>query len=494
MTTSPQRNNTLRIIVSAAGVACALALIWLAVRPDTTTEAFNALADEHATRAWERPTPTPAGWEASPGSAAVDYRRAVERCVEPSALPDGWRVSIRQTILGVPEDQRFTPPPERREAASTCEQLGAASDDPVTPYLDEPTCRWLVACQGSVDLVLTGSRRENARSPWWIWDPRNEDLGPLPSTAYLPLLDALIIDAGRLGAQGDRQGQLDRLAAAARMGQDLGRGSFLLGVMVGHAHTGLALDHLQALVRDDALSEVELERLDDELRYLDRSGAHPAASLEAEFLTMLPNVARDPELRAPPASRGFDLQVRHNLVQRLLLKSTVDDVGGLFLQVIEVARTEPELRQRVALYTAAYAKINASLNPMTRQLGSSSLDNYDVKMVASHAQINLLRWAVAARLHHRRRGAWPTSADDLQQGGALPDDPLMSGPFRLDLKEGAVTIASRAPEDPTLQPYLRSPSDAASLTVTLLHPPAPPAAPSDPERLPRFQTGPTIER
>ena len=404
-------------------------------RRQDLVQLYEEVAQEHRAAAFPRDEATP-GWALESGAAAEPYRRAWDAC-ELEGWPESTAETLRRTRLALfePELLALDAPelplfePGERVVPPACVALGVpeGTGDLLLSQLDEDLCERLAACLPALRLVDAGSRRADTTSPMQIWSDF-ATVAPGQSRSFVPFLrlgQLRLLEGYLAGADGDREAHLDAIFAAMRMGQDVSRGSGLIGAMVGVAILDRASRDLEWLLLRDQLSTDQARRARFELEYINRQPLDVAGALQAEFLNLSGMWFEPGEVALPPTSIPLDTaswslgdRLSTRLASRALARSWRDLLEIQGLAYFDRARQYPRIEQRT----------RASDNPLIGLQPDYS--RFDARITAASARLVLLQVAFHDVLFRRERGRLPGSGEELAGSAAL--DPLSGEPFEME--------------------------------------------------------------
>jgi len=414
-----------------------VAVLWhrAAGRRGELVDLFEEVAQQHRAEVFGRSVDPP-GWELQPGEAAEPYRRAWDAC-ELQRWPDASAENLRRTRLALfePELRALDAPqlplyqPGERTVPFACTSLGVpeGSDDLLLAQLDEDLCQRLADCRPALQWVETGSRRADTTSPLGIWSEfASVSPGELRSfVPYLRLAQLGLLEGYIAGAAGDRDAHLDAIFTVMRMGQDISRGSGMIGAMVAVAIVDRASRDLEWVLSRDQLSVDQARRARDELAYVNRQPIDVAGALRAEFLNVSAMWFEPGEVDLPPTSRPVDTSA-WSLGDRLATRLGSHEFAQSWGDLLEIqALPYPD---RARQYPRIEQRIQSSGNPLI----ALQLDygRYDARITAAAARLVLLQVALDDLVFRRERGRLPASIEQLS--GDVPFDPLSGTPLRME--------------------------------------------------------------
>ena len=396
---------------------------------------YEEVAQEHRAEAYPRAEGTP-GWELEAGDAADPYQQAWDAC-DLENWPERTAETLRRTRLALFEPElraRDAPElplfdPGERVVPSPCVALGVpeGTSDRLLAQLDGDLCERLDACRPALRLMDTGSRRADATSPMRIWS-EFATVAPGQLRSFVPFLrlgQLRLLEGYLAGANGDRDAHLDAIFATMRMGQDVSRGSGLIGAMVAVAILDRASRDLEWLLLRDELTVGQASRARVELAYINRHPLDVASALRAEFLNLGGMWFEPGEVALPPtsipletAARSIGDRLATRLASRELAQSWRDLLETQDLVYPDRARQYPRIEQR----SGASDNLLIAAQP--------DYGRFDARITAASARLVLLQVAFHDVLFRRERGRLPASVEEL--AGAATLDPLSGEPFEME--------------------------------------------------------------
>lgn len=357
--------STRKTLAWTLGPAVAFVLILVAIGAYVSTkdldieDDYNEMSAEVRERAYPRPAPNQ-GWQLEPGTAAEAYQAAVDdkACQIELEAPD-----LQEKLV----------------------ELGGAENKLPTPCTGL-VCDAITRCRSSINLLHEGARRAEARSPMHVWDAWRVDTNTGSRDGIVQFVRLARLASLDARARKDWAG----LANVMRFGQDMGRGSSLLGVMIGAAVSGLALTQLKEALEQGELDAASQGHMRRELAYLDEHEPGLRNMLVGERLVMFSPLLSQDALR-PPAGLPHGSFAQGGFMEGLMLKDLAEKQWATWNSMEQAAgKSFPE---RQANYDKLVQQAQGSLNPLVK-IGTAAYGKYDKKYTIRLASRRLLRRAL----------------------------------------------------------------------------------------------------
>ena len=461
-------------LVLAAVVCLAIVAVVVALVARGDDDGFTALygkQSEALNRRWERP-PDPPDWTLVDGDAASSYRAAWAEQDKSRTLSSDPASNAFNLVA---PDHRPGPAltvPEAGPVPSSCAALGIGADtDPALRFLDEQSC---AAMAGKGPLLLAeGTYRKDSSSPARVWDTWGI-ARPGDTPNFVPFLRLAKLHA-LLGWTAHLRGDTDRLVTAVhelhRFGQDIGRGSSLLGAMVGTAIDLQAARMLRRMLRDRLLTGPQAALLHRQYAYADAERLRLEDVFAGEFLVMLPALMDEDQRERVdiPPTAILDAGLQSPGVLAWYWRESFAALHFAFWQDI-LSDTPATWAARDARYMRWEQEFDSSINPLA-QIGGGFLAQYDLKLTMAQAHDRMLQIALADYAYTAEHGEPAGTLETLSEAGfAIPVDPLTQAPFELTATEGKRQLHSTCPPVPRMSAWT---DDEALLTLELTGPPPP---------------------
>lgn len=385
--------NTIKILL-AIGVATTatvtLATVWARSSAKPTNkeivDGYNALSDASKADVYARPKSPQ--WALVEGDAAAAYHVAMDTEICAAHLvEEGFSELLEESTKGLSEP---------------CGKI----------------CEIMDACQPAFKAFVVASKTSQVRSPVGLWSKWTVP-GGIPLHLHFPRL--LIIDAVR-------NNDWSQLFAAARYGQDLGRGEDLLSLIVGAVIQFAVHAEIKTAVQEGQLAARTRKSLIAELRYLDQHNVEFATGARTQILITLP-LALDslgdlPELRVSPRAPRGRLGDKDGLILGILMS---EYARAEWLSLTRLAAMKGmSYPERLKGHDEIRALRTWRLNPLVWEVGFDRLDARYTVMVAQR------RLLLAA----------------LGEPGMV--DPFTEAPFVSAVVGDRTVLESSAPKDPSL--------------------------------------------
>ncbi len=427
----------------------AAALVLYRVQVARMSSNVAEMAARSQARTYERGPVSPS-WTLEPGSAAEAYREAFEGCDLDNlgqAQQDSMSLVIRE-LAGRPADDK-DPPSQDVETAvldPRCVAAGIPADamDNVVAQLHPGLCDTYAGCSASLDLLEAGSRRKDTSSPaniWsaWVVDPKH-DQERMWGLRFIKMARLERLRGHIAGLNGDRSGKLESLTVTLRLGQDLSRGSGLLGAMIGVAIQQQTCDVLAQEIAGDTLTAEEARWLIAELDYVRSQPIDMLEALEDEWVTMAGYFPLGDDVAVPGVSKMYRTQgtVTEKMLFAMGAGTLIDQWADLMVLQTLPYKDRLEGYQKLEEEVADSHNFWVSSTPATAP--------FDARLVILDSQLQLLQIAAAEVVYRREVGQVPTVLVDLQQ--VVPElplqDPLTGEDYLLAEDQGQRVLSSPA--------------------------------------------------
>lgn len=427
----------------------AVAMIFYQVQIKRMGGVVEEVAERSQARSYERHPVSPS-WTLEPGSAAEAYQQAFDGCDidQLSQAQQDSMTLVNRELDGRPVRDNDPPDqdPETAILDPRCVAAGIPADamDSVVAQLHPDLCDTFAGCSASLDLLETGSRRKDTSSPANIWSTwvldsnRQSERMWGPRFIKLARFEALRGHIAELN--GDRAGMLESHMVTLRLGQDLSRGSGLIGAMVGAAIQQHTCHTLVQEITDDRLTAEEATWLVAELDYIRSQPIRMLEALEDDWVTLAGYFPLRDDVPVPAISAG--MRTEGSLGERMLFMLGVGTMLDQWSQLL-VLQSSP-YKDRLQGYAEMEAEASGSKNFWVSSLPSTQ--TFDARMAVLDSRLLLLQIAAAEALYRRVTGVLPTTLMDMQQ--VVPDlplqDPLTGEDYLLTVKQGQRVLSSPA--------------------------------------------------
>lgn len=457
MTTRATRSYVRTLLVAALVPAVGLVLIAVTafVVHRIQLARMRALYDElvATTEAWDFPrAPDPPGWPLEPGAAAELYEAALEACPQ-AASSRSTHQDLNRALRAMEWDtldaasRADLMAPGAQPLPTTCVEAGVpeGSSDPVAAQLSAYNCQLLMDCGEAVDQFLAGSRREDARSPGWVWSDWDvyaaTGIGKNIQTGWFA---KFAIIRGYVAEVGGTEGAwMDASLAAIRHAGDMSRGAAYMPGIVSCSTRDYSADSVRIRLERGSLDAGEADRLRQELAYVNRQPLDHGQMLAGDVVIGIGMLgyARDHD-PLPPAAVS-------------LLGPDEPGWRDRIQFVLSSAPLHRSWRDVLSVQGKPYPERLATYDLIDDQLGHSTfavagyfraVGAYDAKVALSNTYMELLELGAAATEIRERTGAAPRSLDSLLAvHGDLPSvDRLTGEPYQVLLEGDLCVIRSPA--------------------------------------------------
>ncbi len=354
--------NSTKVLVTLGATAAAiatLAVIWVVSNPTPTTremaDGYNALSEASKAAVYTRPESSQ--WALVQGDARLAYQVAMDTEVCAAlVVEEGFSELLKDSEKGLSEP---------------CGKI----------------CEVMDACQPAFTAFVVASKTSQVRSPVGLWSKwhapgSGDEMGML----FLLFPQLMVIDAKRTD-------DWSRLFAAARYGQDLGRGESTIGLMIGVDIQRRVHAVIKAALEAGRLDTETQKYLVAELRYLDQQSLESVACANPRILDELPmmlDLLQDlPELLVPPRALRPRPGAKNGIVNGLV-------AGGLaraqWLSLKRLAALQGmSYPQRLKGHDEIQAFMEGHLNPLVLH---ASFDRFDARHTVVVAERRLLLTAL----------------------------------------------------------------------------------------------------
>ena len=446
---------------------------------------YNTLAQDFSARTYPRPEAPPGALERS-GSATEKYREVYDLYLE-TAGSDA-RTRLEDYLDSKWADASTGPSSDSGEGpGEVCLAMGVGPElDAVTKGLSDGVCATIEKLKGVRGLVADASQRGGPRSPIPLYDDWSCDrphstrnIKPLINASKIALLLARIDDSGH-------QSAIETIAAAARMGVDISKGSGLIGAMVGAVITRNALTELSARLVAPDLKLKDAELALAHILYLQKDRFDAKAAFEGEYLVM-GTLAIKEALNAP-CSAMAEAVSDLSFYDRYLLRDAAR-ANDQFMEEY-LASFDRGFADREALFERAQEASLRSFNPI-RQIATPDMTAYEKRLVLVGLQTDMAALLAAARIHQLKHQRQAGNLEALEEilGSAVGEDPFVGGkPSAVVLGDGSLEITSnvfkKKGPDHLSGSFDRAVMEELQITLPLLAAPAPPPEPGSPPAAP----------
>ena len=401
-----------------------------------------------------RRTPDPPGWDLEPGSAAELYEAALASCPQVSALSNTSSVNLNLALRAMHWDSLSVGDrapliePGSVPIHSTCQEAGIPADslDRIVAQPDIALCQILVDCDEPLALLLAGTRREENRSPAWVWADWGIDPAGGIDVAHgiqVGSMAKLLVLRGYTAELGSDSGAwLEGSLGAVRFGGDMTRGSGQSGGYLGLRMRHYGARSLQVALEHGVLAVDAAAQLQDELAYINRQPIDHGDMLahEALIYTVALGFSRSDD-PVPPAARYW-----HGTFIPTAQRALIYVAAGNLMRF---------WRESLTVQSSPYPARLAVYNRLDDDFGNdppavASLPRatamVDARVTLSNTHLELLELAAAATVMRMETGAAPSSLDDLLAFDAdLPTEDLFTGePYGVAVEDGQCVIRSPA--------------------------------------------------
>lgn len=457
MTTRAARSYVRTLLVAALVPAVGLVLIAVTafVVHRVQLARMRALYDElvATNESWEYPrAPDPPGWELEPGSAAELYEAALEACPQAASsastnqdLNRALRAMAWDTLS--PEGRTDLAVPGARPVPAACVEAGVPGNsvDPVLAQLSATDCQLLVECAPAVELLLSGSRSQDARSPGWVWSDWDVDVVTgIEKNMRSIWLGKLAVLHGYVAERGGARGAWAAASMGAiRQGGDMSRGAGYMPGMLSCSMRETGADSVRSMLRRGIPGAEEAERLRRELAYVNRQPLDHGQLFEGDVLMGigLMGYPRDGD-PLPPASRSMRDLGPISWRDRLYMAMGTGSLHRAWRELL--AAQDLSYLQRLA----AYDRIDDAVGrgAVAVQGYSYVVGGIDAQITGSNTYLELLELAAAATAVRERTGSAPPSLRALLAlDGDLPAEDRFTGePYQVLLEGDLCVIRSPA--------------------------------------------------
>lgn len=415
---------------------------------------YDQLVEQTESREYRR-APDPPGWALELGSAAELYIEALESCPQVASLPSTASTQLNLTRRALnwhalPDQHRSTlAEPGSGPIPEECLQAGVpeGSDDRLVAQLDADVCQLLLDCDESLNKLQAGSRREDTRSPLWLWSDWGIDpaAGGLDQDEgyHLRELGRFLVVRGHIDElRGESGALLNAGAGAIRVGTDLTRGAHHSGQTGGLSLRYHGVSVLVGVVQNPTVSAGTARALRQELSYLNRQPLEPEGSHIADALGFMAASGFTRESDPYPPFMLYASGYASSGRGRFERYRYAGDLFRIWRESLAVQESPYPERQR------AYRQIaqDSSGKGVMVEGHAEILGHYDTRITLSNTRLLLLELASAAVQLRLETGTTPTSLEDLLAFDPdLPTtDPLTGDPFEVFPQDDHCIIRSPA--------------------------------------------------
>jgi hypothetical protein len=472
-------------------------------KADPDVLVYNSRADQYRQRTYARPEGLPGG-ELQEGSAADKYKEACDLYLKSDLhkkddlkrfYTKRWEVftAARKGTLDLNESPVAVGPACTR-LGITADMLddslpGQVSPDGVEGHqdqltlraIDEALCAQLQHLGPIVDLLAEGSRRRDAQSPLFLFDPWRVDASgeQKDSAVWIFMAEAVMLKARIQWLHGEREQSLESSFAVCRMSRDLSHGAGVVATGRALGVDLVAWHHITQRLMSPDLDLSTARRALDHALYLQKSPFSSEDAFQAKYLTSAP--ALFPEDAASNAPYGSAPGMKRSVSPPSWLARPAVQPYHESWSLMIAALDRPFVERQVVRQEIA-ARNKASMNPFAGvvQISFESNQKYDAEIEMSNLRAQMLVLLAAVRIHQLSHQAQPDNLETLEtiMGVKAKEDPLVGGKPEVRLnKKGHLVL--RYPALDRLK-ELEIPQDSFTgmeLTVPLLT--GKPASPLD---------------
>jgi len=413
---------------------------------------LSAVVEEKAARSqareYQRDPDTP-GWKLEDGSAASYYEQAWDSCwpYSQSGGERGSRGRMAAVMTGRPWNNDNDPIVKVEAAVFTpeCEALGVTAEtvDPVTAQLNRDLCVQYTDCEEALALIRRGSRQADARSPGSIWsgwlvEPGSNSPRMWSFFQAYPRLE--LLRAHLAGQRGDRPEMLASWASNLRFGNDLTRGSGMIGAMTYETVQRPTLLVIGQEILRETLTLEEARQLAAEVAYvrqqpIDRVAIHEDLQLETGSMMPLRT-----DLVVPGSVMGLDTKLPPQHAALLVLATS----GILDTWERRIEIQELPYRERVPANLSINEANFGHWNPWVQ--GQFWPTSTDTRIVSVETHLLLTELALTETVYRRENGRPPATIAELESVNPDLDliDPLSNEEILLVEEDGRRFLCSPA--------------------------------------------------